>query len=88
LNNSFAFLKLSSVFAQNKISAFETETGSYNLLSLGLGGEIKISKHILTINISGNNLTNKVYINHLSRLKADGIPNIGRNINIGISYTL
>ncbi|RLD29378.1 MAG: TonB-dependent receptor [Bacteroidetes bacterium] len=88
LNNSYAFIKLSSVFEQNNTSDFETETGSYNLLSLGFGGEIKISKHILTIHVSGNNLTNKVYVNHLSRLKADGIPNMGRNFNFGISYTL
>jgi len=88
INSSYGFIKLSSVFKQNNISAFETETDSYNLLSIGFGGGIKISKHLLTINFSGNNLTNKVYFNHLSRLKADGIPNIGRNFNIGISYTL
>lgn len=88
LKNSYAFIKLSTTFAQKNISGFETETASYNILNIGLGGEIKISKHTLTINISGTNLTNKVYINHLSRLKIDGIPNMGRNFNIGISYTL
>ena len=88
LKNSYAFIKLSSTFSQKNISGFETETASYNLLSLGLGGDIKIAKHILTINISGTNLTNKTYINHLSRLKIDSISNIGRNFNIGISYTL
>ena len=31
---------------------------------------------------------NEVYINHLSRLKPDGIPNIGRSINCGISFDL
>lgn len=88
IKSSYAFIKLSTTFAQNNISFFETKTSSYNLWSIGLGGEIKLSKHILTINISGTNLTNKVYINHLSRLKIDGIPNIGRNFNIRISYTL
>lgn len=88
LKNSYAFIKLSSVFEQNNFSDFETRTGSYNLLSVGFGGDIRIAKNTLTINISGTNLTNEVYINHLSRLKADGIPNIGRNFNIGISYTL
>ncbi|MBE9489734.1 MAG: TonB-dependent receptor [Bacteroidetes bacterium] len=88
LKNSYAFIKLNSTFAQENISDFETETSSYNLLSIGLGGEIKISKHILTINISGTNLTNKVYVNHLSRLKIDGISNMGRNFNFGLSYTL
>ena len=88
LKRSYAFIKLNSSFAQKNISNFETETGSYNLLSLGFGGEIQISKHILTINISGSNLTDKVYVNHLSRLKIDGISNMGRNFNFGLSYTL
>lgn len=86
LKNSYAFIKLSTTFNQNKISGFETKTSGYNLLSLGFGGEIKISKHLLKINISGTNLTNKVYINHLSRLKIDGIPNIGRNFSLSLSY--
>jgi len=88
IKSSYAFIKLSTTFAQKNISDFETKTASYNLLSLGLGGEIKISKHILTINISGANITNKVYVNHLSRLKIDDIPNIGRNFNLSLSYTL
>jgi len=87
-NSNYAFITLNSTFAQNNISAFESKTGSYNLLNLGIGGEISISKHILTINISGSNLMNTKYINHLSRLKVDGIANMGRNFNIGMNYTL
>ena len=88
LKNSYAFIKLNSTFTQKNISDFETETSSYNLLSIGLGGEFKIAKHTLIINISATNLTNKVYVNHLSRLKIDDISNIGRNFNFGINYTL
>lgn len=88
IKNSYAFIKLSTTFAQNNISNFETKTNNYNLLSLGFGGKINISKHIMTINIAGTNLTNKIYVNHLSRLKIDGIPNMGRNFNISIGYTL
>ena len=40
------------------------------------------------ININGNNLFNKSYIAHLSRLKNDGIPNMGRNIVLGINFNL
>ncbi len=86
--NPYAFISLKTTFDQNNISVFETSTDGYNLLSLGLGGEIVILNHSMTINLNVTNLTNEVYINHLSRLKPDGIPNIGRSINFGISYKL
>ncbi|VAV83069.1 TonB-dependent receptor [hydrothermal vent metagenome] len=84
----YVFIKLKTVFNQNKISSFETKTSGYNLLSVGFGGKVKFLKHKLSISVSGSNLTNKRYINHLSRLKTDGIFNIGRNFNVNISYTL
>ena len=88
ITKGYAFIKLKTVFNQNKISSFETKTSGYNLLSIGFGGKVKFLKHELSISVSGSNLTNKRYINHLSRLKTDGIFNIGRNFNVNISYTL
>ena len=88
IENGYAFVKLSSVFNQNNISDFETSTDGYNLLSAGFGGMVKLFKNDLGISISGTNLTDKTYINHLSRLKPDGIFNMGRNFNIGLTYTL
>lgn len=84
----YAFFTVRSVFEQNNVSAFETSTGSYDLLSAGFGGATKLFKNDLSISVSGTNLTNKQYINHLSRLKPDGIFNIGRNFNIGLTYYL
>ena len=40
------------------------------------------------IHLNGNNLLNKSYIAHLSRLKTDGIQNIGRNIILGINFNI
>ncbi len=88
MDEGYAFIKLNTTFDQNNVSAFETSTPGYNLLSAGTGGTIKILDHNLSISISGNNLTNKEYINHLSRLKPEGIYNIGRNISIGLNYYL
>ncbi|NNC50084.1 MAG: TonB-dependent receptor [Flaviramulus sp.] len=88
LSKGYAFVKLRSSFKQNKVSTFETNTQSYNLLSAGFGGSISIFNNELQATISGNNLTNKTYINHLSRLKPDGIFNMGRNINVSISYRM
>ncbi|MFI1772134.1 TonB-dependent receptor [Thalassobellus citreus] len=88
IESGYAFIKLKSTFKQNNASLFETATNGYNLLSAGLGGSIKLFNNEATITVSGTNLTDKTYINHLSRLKPDGIFNMGRNINIGIKYQL
>src|SRR5690606_23270809 len=88
IEKGYAFVKLSTVFDQNNISEFETSTKGYNLLSAGLGGTIKVFKNELGVSISGTNLTNQTYISHLSRLKPDGIFNMGRNFNFGLTYTL
>ena len=88
ISNGYAFLKLKSTLSQNKVNYFETSSTGYNLLSAGIGGRVKFLNSELNMNISGNNLTDKTYINHLSRLKSDGIYNMGRNITIGLTYNL
>ncbi|OBX23794.1 iron complex outermembrane receptor protein [Gelidibacter algens] len=84
----YAFVRLNTNFKQSNVSDFETPTNGYNLLGAGFGGTVNLFKNNLDIRISGSNLTDKTYINHLSRLKSDGIFNMGRNINVGLTYTL
>ena len=88
MKQGYAFLTLRSTFNQNNISPFETTTDDFNLLSAGFGGNFNLFKNELSISVSGTNLTIKTYINHLSRLKPDGIFNMGRNINLGLTYNL
>lgn len=88
LESSYAFLTLQSVFDQNNASEFETTTDGYSLVNIGLGGTCKLFNSLVSIRISGNNLLNETYISHLSRLKVDGIANIGRNFNIGVNIPL
>lgn len=86
--NGYGFLTLKSYFAQNKVSNFETTTDGYSLLNLGLGATVTISNQPIDFKLSANNVLDKEYISHLSRLKSDGISNIGRNINLGVSIPL
>ncbi len=88
LSEGFASVNIESTFAQNNNSAFETKSKDYTLLNLGLGGKITISKTVFNFNLNGNNMLNKTYISHLSRLKSDGIPNIGRNIVLGVNFMI
>ena len=87
---------LDHYFSQNRIfNAYDTETPTpaYTLLGGGLGTTIAIgeNKEALNLFIQGENLTNRVYQNHLSRLKyapenpltgRQGIFNMGRNISL------
>ena len=86
LKEGFATLNISNTFNQNKIGGFETNSNGYVLVNLGIGGNVQFGKTAFSFNLNGNNLTNKNYIAHLSRLKTDGIPNMGRTIILGINY--
>jgi len=88
VKDGFATLNVSNTFDQKKVSGFETNSDGYTLVNLGIGGQINIGKTHFNFTINGNNLFNKSYIAHLSRLKNDGIPNIGRNIVLGINFNL
>ncbi|MCO4823042.1 MAG: TonB-dependent receptor [Flavobacteriaceae bacterium] len=83
-----AFIKLSTAFDQNNVSQFETTSEGYSLLSVGLAFTVDAFNNPLRVTLSGNNLADIKYINHLSRLKTDNIYNIGRNFNFGLTYSL
>ena len=88
ITQGYAFVTYITKLEQNNISQFETMTEGYSLLNAGFGGKTELFKNELSFNFSVNNITNKEYVDHLSRLKADGIANIGRNFTIGLSYNL
>jgi len=88
LKESYASLNVEYTLKQNQPSQFETKSKDILLLNLGLGGKIIFGKSTFDISLNANNLLNKNYISHLSRLKTDGIPNIGRNIVFGINFSI
>jgi iron complex outermembrane receptor protein len=88
LKDSFAVLNVEYILDQNNPSQFETKTNDYTLVNLGFGGKVMFGKTLFDVNLNVNNLFNKTYISHLSRLKTDGIPNIGRNLILGINFNI
>ena len=93
LNNMYIAAGLDCYLKQTHIhSADDTETATpgYALLSLSTGTDIQLKgKKVAELYITADNLLNKAYQNHLSRLKyADintvtgrrGVYNMGRNI--------
>ena len=88
-----AALGLECNLAQNhyyKADDTETRTPSYTLLSLSIGSDLNIhKKKVAEISVTAENLLNRAYQNHLSRLKytdvnnvtgQQGVFNMGRNI--------
>ena len=88
IQKNYAFIKLKSTFAQKNTSNFETSSAAYNLLSAGFGGTVNLFNKELNVTIAATNITDKTYLHHLSRLKPDGIFNPGRNIMLGLTYSL
>ena len=88
LNEMYVSLQFQNYFKKTNVNSFEKPSSGYNLLNFGLGGNISFNKSDLNINFNINNLLNKEYISHLSILKIDGIPNIGRNIILGINFNI
>lgn len=88
IKNSFVFVQANYTFNQNKIGEFETKTNDYFLLSSGIGTDIQLNKSKFNVYLTATNLLNKEYVAHLSRLKANGIYNMGRNIVLGVNFNL
>ncbi|MGV8947347.1 MAG: TonB-dependent receptor [Lutibacter sp.] len=88
LTDGYGSFNVSSTFNQNNVSGYETASNGYSLVNIGLGGAVKFGEMNFDINLNGNNIFNESYISHLSRLKEDGIPNIGRNFMAGVKFNL
>ena len=93
LNNAYVALGLECNLAQDhyyKVDDTETRTPSYTLLSLSAGTDLMVhKKKVAEIYVTADNLFNRAYQNHLSRLKycdvnnatgRQGVYNMGRNV--------
>ena len=85
-----AFLRASGlyVFNQNKTYTNELSTPGYLILNIGTGGNISLYKQPFEISIGVNNLFNKQYFDHMSRLRQYGVNGIGMNAFISISWKI
>ncbi len=101
LNNTFVSFGLECYLRQDHIySADDTETAtpSYTLLNFSAGTDILWHRHnVCTLTFTADNLTDRAYQSHLSRLKyagfnpktgRQGIYNMGRNFCIKASFPI
>ena len=101
LNNTYVSFGLECNLRQDHVySAFGTETvtPSYTLLNASIGTDLMHKgRKLASLYFTANNLTDKAYQNHLSRLKyADenqltgrqGVYNMGRNFSVKLIVPL
>ena len=75
-------ISINHTIKADKVSEFEDESPAYTLVNTGTGLTMKWHKTTVDFNLSVHNLMNKEYISHMSVLKEDAIPNMGRNFLI------
>lgn len=74
----------SFVFDQNRAAPLEEATPGYYLLGLNIGGNIQVANNVLDVYVSGTNLLNKAYLDHMSLFRPFGINQLGRNIALNV----
>ena len=101
LSNLFVQAGVEAYFTKNRVhAAYDTETVTpgYTLLNASAGMDINVKgRRLLTVVLNGENLTNAVYQNHLSRLKYTdvnpmtgkmGVFNMGINVGVKLLWNL
>ena len=71
---------------QSRVSMFEEETAGYAILNLSGSWMTSFLNNDLNIFWSVDNVFDKEYYDHLSRLKTAGIHEMGRNVSVGLKY--
>ena len=71
---------------QNRTAIYEESTDGYSLLNLSGTWMTSFLGNDLNIFWSIDNVFDKEYYDHLSRLKTAGIHEMGRNISVGLKY--
>lgn len=80
------YIKFSAkiVSAQDRVDPLETTSDGYTLLNAGIGVDIASSKSVISFDFSVDNLTDKKYVDHLSRFKSFAM-NPGRSFNLKLT---
>jgi iron complex outermembrane recepter protein len=84
VTNAYFTIEMDNVFRQTRTDIFETPTPGYTLFNASAGATFMLKKQPVKVTVAANNIFDKAYFNHLSRLKYEGILNQGRNVSVGL----
>lgn len=84
---SQAFIKVNYIDRQNRPGPGEESTPGYVLLNAGVTHDLPLNGNTLSLGITGFNLLNNMYTDHMSILRAFNITQTGRNIMGSVRYS-
>ena len=64
----------------------EEITEGYTLFTLGVSHYFQLGKNELQVSLTGNNLFNETYVDHMSVLRANNVTSPGRNVLLNLRY--
>lgn len=73
-------------FMQNRPGLQETSTDGYGLLRASVKYSWNINKHRLSLAVTGFNLLNATYVDHVAILRAFNVTHPGRNVMINLQW--
>jgi iron complex outermembrane recepter protein len=88
MSNFFISVSDDYVLAQNHPAVNETKTNAHNLFNAGIGTDLTFKNETIKVSLICNNILNENYYDHLSRFKAYGFHNIGRNFILSLQIPL
>lgn len=86
VENAYVSIDYRITAAQNNIVPPEETTPGSQTVNLGMGGDIVIKKHRITLTMQVQNLFNTKYFNHTSYYRLIHVPEPGRNIIVNVSF--
>ncbi len=86
IQNPYFTISGNYIFDQNRAAPLEENTQGYFLAGATLGGSILMNQKKLNVYLSGTNLLNIAYLDHMSLFRPFGIRQLGRNIAINVQY--
>ncbi len=85
IENAYMSIDYRITATQNNIVPPEKTTDGYQIINLGLGGNIILKNQKLSITMQVQNLLNNKYFNHTSYYRLINVPEAGRNFIINVS---
>ena len=82
----YLYSTLQQVFNQNRPGFNEVRTNGYQLWSAGAKYELNIKQQTVTFALTGFNLLNLTYVDHISIMRAFSIPSPGRNLMLNLQW--
>ena len=88
VSNVHLFSEARLVSAQNRVDRNERMTDGYSIFEAGIGWNVELNGQPIKFQLSGQNLPNTFYFNHLSRYRLLNLPEQGRNITFSVKVPI